>query len=86
MAARALSHGSAWPPTCDGDSEVGALISSDTLKFTPVWGLGSRQHQAVVGPFLLQDHKVTLLHLLPVLVPVYRRVLSVYLTGQHDTL
>lgn len=86
VAARKVSHGPAWPPTCDGDREVGTLVSSDTLKFAPVRRLGSRQHQAVVGPFLLQDHEVTFFHLLPILVPAHGCVLSVHLAGQHDTL
>lgn len=73
-------------PTCDGDSEVGTLLSSDALKLAPIRGLGSGQHQAMMGPLILQHNEVTLLHLLPVLVPAHRGVLSVHLTGQHDAL
>lgn len=76
----------AWSPTCDGHGEVGALIASDALELAPDGRLGGRQHEAVVGPFTLQQHEVALLHLLPVLEPVHGGVLPVHLTGQHDTL
>ena len=76
----------AWSPTCDGHGEVGALVASDALELAPDRRLGRGQHEAAVGPFTLQQHEVTLLHLLSVLEPVYGGILPVHLTGQHDTL